>query len=171
MNRKGEINVRILLTIFIGIIVALILLQGISPYLGQARNSVAAINYTYAFVNDSAYHDMAGQELLSTPIVTNASADAKVIDPGNYTIDEGVSATTGVKTIQFNWSTLSERSGLSGASMGDINISYTYGADGYIDNSAGRSMVLLIPIFAALAVLVFTLYPTLRSDILNKFGK
>lgn len=168
MNKKGQLNIGAFLTIFIGIIVALILLGGISPFLGVTRNSVTAVNHTYTIANTTTPTDLAGQELLSTPIVTNATADADVITAtGNYIIDEGISATTGLKTVQFVWDVAgSNRSGMTA-----INISYDYGADGYIENSAGRSMVLLIPIFAALAIIVFALSPTLRSDILNKLGK
>ncbi len=75
--------------------------------------------------------DLIGQELLSVPTVINRTG-AEVITTGNYTIAEGVSTSTGVKTI-----ILTTKAGSVYASK-DVNISYTYGPDGYVDDTGNN---------------------------------
>jgi len=164
MNKQGEVGIMAFLIVFIGIITALVLFQGLSPFLSTLRDTATASNVTYTLPN-STTTDLTGQELLSTPTVTNSTDVMGPISAGNYTIDEGVSATTGLKTIQFTWAAASEDAGQT-----PMNLTYDYGADGYLDNSAGRSIVGLISIFAALAIAVIALSPTLRSDVIGKLG-
>ena len=106
--------------------------------------------------------DLTGQELFGTP--TTVFANGTAYNVANFTIDEGVSTTTGVKTIRLTSVANVYEAGEN------INITYTYGDDGYIDNSGARSMAALIVIMFALAIAVVVLEPTLRSGILNKFG-
>lgn len=163
-NNRGQITITTFLVAFIGIITALVLFQGLSPFIGSTTGTQTLTNGTYTIANGSTV-DLVGQELLSTPVVTN-DTELSLIAAANYTIDEGVSATTGLKTIQFTWASDSEIAGQT-----PVNISYNYGADGYIESSGGRSIALLIPLFAALAIFVIALSPTLRSGIIERFGK
>lgn len=169
MNKKAQaqIGLGVIMVTFIAILVGVILFQAIAQEAGKATTS-SVYNTTSGSAAitcpaDTITIDLEGQELLSTPLVRNASGDL-VIQSGNYTIDEGVSTTTGVKTIRYT-AIGSEFAGNT------LNISYDYGRDGYIDNSGGRAMAGLIAIFFALAVAVIALTPTLRSGVLNMMGK
>lgn len=162
MNKKGQDSLNymgLIVGIFVTIIVALALFQASAGNLDKAVNTFYLGNTTYTAAADGVTIDLQGQELLSTPLVQNATSGAAVPST-NYTIQEGVSATTGVKVIQYT--------GLVGAFEGEsINISYTYGDEGYIEDSGGRGIANIILVFAALAVAVVTLIPSLRSGVMD----
>tara|TARA_Y100000310_G_C20584918_1_gene764884 strand:- start:762 stop:1265 length:504 start_codon:yes stop_codon:yes gene_type:complete len=167
MNNKGEMGIGVILVAFIGIIVGVTLFITVAQTVGDSTNSIVAgvgaqANVSITGPADGVTIDLTGQDLLSTPAVSNETDGT--IGAGNYTIAEGVSETTGVKSIQYT------AIGSEYATE-PLNITYTYGPDGYIENSAGRSIALLIPIFAALAIAVLALVPTLRSDLLRLIGK
>lgn len=155
MDRKGEINTAVVLTGFIGILVALILLQGIYPYIGTATNTVTMVNQTFTTPAAGSTVDLVGQEILSTPIVINRSSGT-VVPSTNYTIGERVSPVDGLKRVYY------KSEGGVFNSVG-VNISYTYGPEGYIEDASGRSVAGLIAIMAALAVVVFTIGMVLKE--------
>lgn len=154
--KKGQVGMGLVLVAFVAIIVALALYTGALPFIGTATNTQVLVNQTFTSPAASGSTvDLVGQELLDTPIVTNATG-ALLIEDANYTIAEAVSAVDGLKRITYTADT---------AEFNDqeLNVSYSYGAEGYIDNSGGRSIATLIAIFAALAVAVIALVPTLRG--------
>lgn len=167
MNNKAEVGMGMLLTVFVGIVVSLVLLQAAAVFQGQAVNTVSLVNKTYTAPAVNSTIDLMGQELLTTPIVTNASGNATtgVITTGNYTIAEGVSSTDGLKRIRY---TTKDTSTFASKS---VNISYDYGAEGYIDDAGGRTMATLIILLAALAIAVFALVPTLRNGVIDLISR
>lgn len=161
MDKKGQLSVGVILVAFVGIIVALALYQGIFGFIGQTTSSevynTTAGSAALVVPADGATTDLTGQELLDTPLVINATG-GETVPSTNYTIAETISATDGLKRISYT-----AVGGLyEGAS---VNVSYTYGAEGYVDSGAGRSIVLLIPILAALAIGLIALGPTIKSGI------
>ena len=158
MNNKAQINVGTILIIAIGIIVALVLMQGISPQMGQATNTLVMNNVTFTAPAIGSCIDLRGQELLSTPVVKNATVVDAVVPTTNYTITEAISSVDGLKRIKYCT--------VGAEGVGAKNISYTYGPEGYIEDSGSRSVASLIWVFAALAVLMFVLWPVLKE----KFG-
>lgn len=170
MNKKGQatLQVGIILSVFIAVLVGLILLTDVAGFVGTTRNTQTqndTIDGTSTTTPaNGATIDLPGQELLSTPIVMNASGTAETITSDNYTIAEGVSATTGLKTIQFT------TVGTEIDAMA-VNISYTYGADGYIESSGGRAIAGLIILFFALGIGVIALMPTMRDRLFDIIGK
>jgi len=158
MNKQGQINVQMMMGIFITILVALVLIVPIAQYVGSTTYTESAVNTTYTAGAEGVAVDLAGQELLNTPVVTNAS-DGTLVDSNNYTIDEGVSATTGLKTIRYTSAAGSWNQNQT------VNITYQYGDDGYIESSGGRSIASLIVLFSCLAVGVVALWPTLKSGL------
>jgi len=169
---KDGINIAVIITIFIGVLVGLVLLPTTAQYVGITsntivQNSTSGQGTTYTaptWAEGGTTIDLVGQELLSTPIVRNSTTDGIVFAAANYTIAEGISATTGLKSIQFT----SNNASLDGLTL---NISYEYGADGYIDNGGGRAIAGLIPLFFALAIALIMLIPTARSKVLEMIGK
>lgn len=137
----------------IAIIVGLVLLQPSASNVAKAtqtyfRNST----FTAPAVNGTI--DLVGQELISTPLVINATSNT-VISSGNYTIGERVSPTDGLKRIYFKTLDGATVTGFNGKG---VNISYTYGDEGYIDDGAGRSIAGLIIILASLALAVVVMF-------------
>lgn len=155
-NRKGEITVAIILLTFISILVGLILLQGTFPFIGASTNSFTLTNRTVTGGGGGVTTDLVGQELLDTPIVTNRTGQ-QVVGAGNYTIAERISTVDGLKRITYtpssngNWNTTA------------VNVSYLYGQEGYIDDAGGRGVTNLIPIMAAMALIMAAVAMVLKE--------
>jgi len=164
MNKKAQMdNLGMIMTIFITVLVGVVLFQTVAQEAGTGSAEATVTNASVTAVAAGTNVDMDGQELLDTPVVTNSSGQLQTVTV-DYVIDEGVSATTGVKTVQYR--------GVSGnASSQAMNVTYTYGVDGYIDSSGGRAMASLIAVFFALAIAVVALTPTLRSGLLERMGR
>jgi|TARA_Y100000310_G_scaffold159030_1_gene158446 hypothetical protein len=168
MDRKGQatLTIGIILMTFVTILVGVILFQAIAQEAG--KTSATAVYNTTAGSDaitapaQGASIDLEGQELLGSVIVRN---DTYIIAADNYTVTEGVSTTTGVKTILFTTSATGTIAGQS------LNISYPYGADGYVTSSGARGVIGIIAIFFALAIAIVALVPTLRSGVLQGFGR
>lgn len=162
MKKKGEITTGIMISVFVGVIVALVLLTAVSPYIGQTSQTQTMSNVTFTPSGDlGTYVDLRGQELIGTPIVTNASSK-DVIPASNYSIVERISSVDGLKRIGI---TIYDSASTWNAS--NINVSYTYGMEGYADSGGARSIILLIMTFAVLSVLVFTIYPVIKDRFLD----
>ncbi len=167
MNKKAQVEgvLGAILVMFIGVLVGLILFQAVAQETGRSLNTLvfndSSDGSTTTLGANGTRLDLTGQDLLSTPVVTNITSGI-VVQAGNYTIDEVVSTSTGVKTISYLVLTPEYASQ-------EVNITYTYGPDGYIDNAAARSIVPLITIFFALAIAVIALSPTMRGALSDMF--
>jgi hypothetical protein len=164
MNSKGQIGLGMFLIAFIGIIVAVTLFQTVAQDVGKVTSTytATAAQYTPAAAESSV--DLTGQELVTLTAVVNDSGDYDC--ESNFTIAEGVSPRTGTKRV-----IMTSVATYSSAFCGKVNVTYTYAPEGYIDNSAGRSIALLIPILAALAIMVIALVPSLRSGVMDMLKK
>jgi hypothetical protein len=160
MKNKGEITTGIMIVTFIGVIVAMVLLQAVSPFIGQVSQVQTMTNATFTPVNGS-WIDLRGQELIGTPIVTNKSV-AVVIPATNYTIAERISSVDGLKRIGFY---ISDGGNAANWSRNPINISYTYGMEGYADDAGARVMTDMIVLLSVIAILMFVLYPILKEKL------
>jgi len=159
MNRKGEGEVSMILVVAISLIAGLVIYGAIVSEVGKMTTTSMIYNQTYTAPATGVVIDLDGVELIGTPIVYNEST-GDVVPTSNYTIDEGISATTSQKTIRYT--------SLGGLydSVG-INVTYERGNDGYIAGSGARSMVALIAVFAALALAVVALTPVFRSGVMD----
>jgi len=160
MNRKGEITVGTSILLFVGIIVALAIFSAFPA-------SVAQITQTSNVVNQSVTAPAAGStstilsgQAVSNVIVINASS-GNVIPASNYTITNYV-VSNGVVVNTFTSNT-----GLLGFQSRAINVSYTMEPFGYATDSGTRAIIPLILVFAALAIAVFVIVPSLRDGIVN----
>lgn len=160
MNRKGQ-GLTILL-VFVGIIVALAMYQGLDPFMGQATGTATLTNSTFTSPAAGSTIDLTGQELLSTPIVSNRTGQA-VVPASNYTIEERISTVDGLKRITYT----SRAGPMAGQA---VNISYSYGREGYIEDAGGRGIANLIPLFAALAVALIALSAIYKDKIMDAIG-
>lgn len=149
MERKGQITVGAILVGFIGILVGLILMQGAFPFIGAATNTYSLSNRTFTAPASGSTIDLVGQELLSTPTVTNRT-NGVVVPASNYTISERISPVDGLKRIYY------QSNGGQFNSVA-VNVSYDYGQEGYIDDAGSRAVTGLIPIMMALAVIAAAL--------------
>jgi len=174
MNKRGEmkagLGIGLLIMTAITVIVGLILMQGSATNVGQTST-------TYTFEQDDggnfnitigaagAIQDLVGQDLIGTATVVNASGDA-VDCSANFTVSEGVSTTTGVKTII---GTTAPTGSVSWCAI--MNVTYTYGPDGYINDAASRTVTTLILLFMALSIAVIALIPVTRDKLFDIIGR
>lgn len=148
MNDKGFIGVGTFIALFIGIIVAMILILPSANNVALSTDAQAIANVTFTAPAAGSSIDLVGQELLDTPIVTNASTaggNGVVVPASNYTIEEAVSSVDGLKRIRYT-SNAGWQAGKA------VNISYSYGAEGYMDDAGSRAIFDLVVVFGALAV-------------------
>ncbi len=169
MRKKGQsdFGIGMILVTFIAILVGVILFQAVAQQAGASTNT-ALINISSEADNtgritvpaDGIFVDLVGQEIITTPVVIMSNGTA--IPATNFTITEGVSTTSGVKTIRY----LAIGSSFTGVAL---NASYEYGPDGYIENGGARAITGLIALFFALGIAVVALTPTMRQGVLDMF--
>jgi len=139
---------------FLGIIVALSLLPAIAENHNTLTTTRTASNVTYTSPALNGVIDLEGQELIGTALVTNATGGTLITS--NVTVDEGVSATTGLKTVQLT--VTGDTFGTDDLTAVSLNVSYTYGPEGYADSQGARGMAGLIVLFAGLGLMGFVVF-------------
>ena len=147
MNKTGSIGA--LIVFFIGVIVALAILPAIADGQSTMTSQVTG-NETITTPANGSWIDLVGQELFGTPVVYNQSSGT-LITGTNYTIEEGISSVDGKKTVRY-------KSGTDEYSNVGVNVTYTYGAEGYVDDRGGRSIAGLIVLFAAIGLMGFAIF-------------
>lgn len=157
-KKKGQTvgGIGTVILMFVLIVVGIALVTPVFQTQGTMTDSITLTNATYTSPANGATIDLIGQSLLSTPVVHNAT-DGAIVPATNYTIAEGVSTSTGVKTIQL---TVDDATWASKS----VNVSYVYGADGYIDSAGGRAIADNIGLFAVLALVAGVLFYFVREN-------
>ena len=160
---KEELGLGMIMTIFITVVVGTVLLIAVA----QSAGVVSQEGYSNGTTTGGqqivpgvlgTVTCLTGQEILgATPTVANATA--AYLAP-NYTISEGLCPTTGVKSVLYT------QDSNNGTTL-TYNVTYSYGVDGYADNSGARGITTLIVIFMALAIAIVVLVPVLKSGVLE----
>jgi len=153
MNNKAQASVGLLIAVGIGVIVALVMFQAAAQEVGKSTTTETITNALYTGPASGSCIDLKGQEILSTPVVTNRT-DGVTIPATNYTISERVSSVDNLKRIGYC------TKGTFG--VGVINVTYTYGPEGYAEDSATRSIVGIIVLLGAIAIAI-SVMPAVRS--------
>lgn len=165
-NKKGQIGFGAILIAFIGVIVGITLFTVVAQTVGTSTSTVDVANQSISSVNGTtlaASLNLNGSAI-SNVVVYNATTSATMtVSSGNYTVYNH-QVKNGAQTVVFNVSADAIYQGEN------WKISYTYEPTDYV-GGAGRSMALLIPIFFALLIAVIALEPTLRSNVLEAFGR
>lgn len=163
MNKKGQIaSVGMIIIVAVTLIVGAILFTAIAQESGKSTATDTLTNYTItAAANGSSTYITAYKHLTVTSI-TNGTTGG-VIAAGNYTVTNNV-VYNGNLAVKVDTAAASEYGEETWAING-VGQPLTY-----ISDSAGRSIVPLIAIFFALAIVVVALTPTLRSGIIDAFS-
>lgn len=137
---------KMIFTIFIGAIIAVVFLASIGNSVFEQTNTGTATNvsFTGAAINTSLA--LEGRELI---------VGTSVINGTNITLISGgvILATGTVNGVQTVTVTINDTAtALVGTLM---NATYTFNPDGYLSDSGSRSITNLIVLFGALAILVF----------------
>jgi hypothetical protein len=158
---ESDMNVMgIILIAFVAIVVGLAFYQSIVSYVGQVTgvSLTTSVNATVPVTAVGVITELPGQELVSTIYVVNRTT-GETIGAANYSLYECVKTSSSMKGICY-------KPLVAGQAQG-VNITYSYYPEGYIDDAGGRSLALLIPIFAALAIAIVALVPALRSGVMD----
>ena len=150
-NKKGQ-SVGLVLVIAIGVIVALVLFQAAAGQAGKSTSTSTLSEGQYTLPANGACKDLVGQELLDTATVTNKSSGTTF---GNVTVKERVSSVDGLKRIGICTDGTAWDSDTSNGRT--VNITYTYGPEGYVGDSGARAIVGIIILLGAIAIAVFAL--------------
>lgn len=166
MDKRGEkvgLGLGTFLSLFIAVLVGLVLIPAVGVFTGQATNTNTNSNETITAPDVNVTIDITGQSLLNTAIVFNGSSQVQLAS-SDFRIDEGVSTNTGLLSIQYT--------SLSAPFANrTVNLTYDFGADGFVDNAGARSLVGLIILFMALSIAIIALSPIMKNGLFDLVGK
>ena len=160
-NKKGQLNISMVILVAVGLIVGLVILQAASQYVGSTNEQTSYVNASYTTPALNAYTDIEGcQEVIGSYIIINSTSNTSV-STGNTTLVERV-GDDGLKTVSIYQTAAPYASK-------PVKITFTCAEDGYIDDGGARSVASVIVIFCAVAIVIFALIPSVRNSILERF--
>lgn len=163
MNRKGQVNVGLIIIVSIALIVGALLFRVVAQEVGLSTN-LATINRTISSASAGDQYNFTDLRSLGSVTATNATDGAAILS-GNYTTASNqVINGALVATLTLNASSEMD-------TFDWFVVSTTAQPTGYVDNAGARAVSTLIVIFFALAVAVVALEPTLRSRVLEAMGR
>ncbi len=153
--------------VFVGAIIAATLIVGIANQVTGVTTLFQANNVTYTAptlnFSEGGFTALEGrQHTNGTQIVSNATGAITSGPVQNFTLVSERSPTSGLQTVMLIMNTSTHANGT------DVNVTYEYQPDGYIRESGGRSITLLIVIFSALAVLIFVIVVFVKEGSMGK---
>ena len=152
--------------IFIGAIITIVLLGSIADQIFGETNTITITNVTVTAAAVNTTLDITGRDILTIIEIYNATNATIQSYIGNGTnIQSGISTTTGLRSVQFILNDTGAGPSIAGTT---VNISYTANPDGYLSDSGSRSIANLIPLFSALAILIFLLVVLIKEGTLGK---
>lgn len=163
MNSKGQIGgIEVIMTVFISVIAGLVLYGAVVQIVGESTTTYEVVNHSVT-ATAGAVVNLPGEATIGTVTVLNSTSFG-TIDPNLYVVASN-QVVNGLLTATITINT-------TGVDLNDAgwDVSYTAEPEGYVGGT-GRSMALLIPIFAALALAIAALSPTFRNGVLDLIGK
>ena len=148
-NKKGQMSIGMIVILFVGIIVAIALFNPIVDTTGQMTNlrTETLFNVTTASVNESV--TLTGRELVGAMIVVNASNPSDV-----WTANFETVSTNNLGRLAILLKT-TDAAVTAGQDEELASVTYTYKPQGYSDSSGARSIINLVVVFSAIAILGF----------------
>jgi len=153
----SKMNIAFIVMIFVGAIVAATIIVNIADQTNLLTNTFPATNTTVTVPAVNATTDLTGRELLTEIEIVNATG-ANNTDIVGLFLRTGT-GTNGLRSVQLVANDTA--SGIVGVS---VNTSYTYNPDGFVSTAGGRSITNLIPLFAALAIVIFIIVMLFKSE-------
>ncbi|KKN65945.1 hypothetical protein LCGC14_0476480 [marine sediment metagenome] len=149
-----------IIAVFVGVIIAAVLLTSISDSIFNQTNTFTLTNESVVVGAVNVSVATTGRDLVGVGLVTNSTNASQ----GQFTgliISDGL--ISGSKTIFITANdTATDQVGET------VNVSYTYNPDGYLTDSGTRSIATLIILFGALAALIFTIVVFIKNGSLGE---
>jgi hypothetical protein len=147
--------------VFIGAIITLVLIGIIADQVTD-RTRLATINNATITVPATANTtlELTGRDLVSRISITNRTNITSDLLNEGLALEDGIGS-NGLKTVRLRTNDSASVFGYLGAA---VNVSYTYNPEGSVrDNSGAASITLLITMFSALAIMIFTIVVFVKS--------
>ncbi len=165
VNTSFKSDGKMIFLMFFGLIIAATLIVPISDSVAGGTETITITNVTVTGATVNISLSVEGRELITQIEIYNASnTDAAT----NSLIGSGGSLQTGFGSDGLREVQLILNDSAAAFAGEDVNISYTANPDGYISNSGGRSITILITLFAALAALVFVIVVMFQNENFRK---
>ena len=164
-KKKGQMGFGAILMTFVAVIVGITLFVIVAQDVGTTTSTVtlANVSTTSAVVNGSPFY-ITGYKQIDNLVFYNTSGDA-LVPSTNYTQTNNF-VYNGQEVVKIDVYS----NNAYAFNVYKWNMSGTAYPTTYV-GGAGRSVALLIPIFFALLIAVIALEPTLRSNVLEAFGR
>ncbi len=157
-----------ILMVFVGVIIAATFIASIGTDIVGITETTDTVNGTFTLCSTvNCTIDITGRELVagSTSSFTNATGTQSGAIT-RFALTEGFGS-SGLTSIQVLLNDTAFDEAYGGVT---INITYSYEPDGFVDGGAG-SITTLILIFAALAIVIFTLISFMKTGSLGVLMK
>ncbi len=164
MNKKGQVNVGVIIVAFVTIVVGVALLVVVAQQVGQTRDTVAIVNRTLGVADNATTVYITDIRSISDIVIYNESG-TEIVPANNYTVTNNV-----VNEGALAVSVLPDGSNNLAFQGYTWTISGTAQPLTYVSDGGSRSIVTLIVIFFALAIAVAALYPVMKDSILQYFS-
>jgi hypothetical protein len=165
-KKKGQGDfgmVGILIVTAVTIIIGLVLFQISAQLIGTTTNTEAVANLTLGVADNDTTVYLTGYQAFSDVVIYNSTTS--VVEATNYTV---------TNNVVYNGALVTTVVPISPADQGYTGyewfISGTAQPTTYVANSASRSIISIIVIFLALAVLVVAMRPVLEGPLKDMLG-
>lgn len=150
----------LLIAIFVGVIIATVLVTQIANDITAQRNTYTIVNETVTTPAVNTTLSLTGRELVGDILITNMTDEfSDQFDTSDRVVD-------GLRTVAI---TSNDTTNLTeSSSSASLNVSYTYRPDGYLPTATDRSIGGLIPLFAVIGILIFTIVMLIKSGSLGR---
>lgn len=150
--------------VFVGAIIALVLIFVIADQVNLTTTTIEEVNTTVTANAPNVTLDVRGRQLISSINIFNTTNISQNLgERFGASLQTGISTTSGLLSVQLVFND----TGVNFEGE-EVNVSYTANPDGYISDSGGRSVTKLILIFAALAILIFTVVVFIQFGFLGE---
>ena len=148
--------------IFVGALIGVVILIAIANQINLNTNTRSTTNETVTLGAVNATTDITGRTLLTRVAVTNATEPTSDIPV--LALATGVSTTSSLESVQIVSNDTGQDQGYTSGTT--VNVSYSYEPDGFV-RGAANPVVLLILIFASLAILTFVIAKLMGGSLSN----
>ncbi|KKK47751.1 hypothetical protein LCGC14_3152030 [marine sediment metagenome] len=159
MARELQGDGKAVFVFFIGAIITIVFLASIADNIFTQTNTASNTNLTVTVLAINTSLAIEGRDLIAEISIINSTNIS--LEFQGLILSDGI--LNGVKTV-----TLTANDSAVDLVGDEVNISYTYNPNGYIDSAGGRSIAALILIIGALAILVFGIVVFIKNGTLGR---
>ena len=162
MNKKGQVNVGVIIIAFVTIVVGVALLVVVAQQVGLTKDTIAIANQSLGAADNSTTVYLTSIRAISSVVIYNESG-TEIVPADNYTVTNNV-VNEGALAVSVLPAANAEYHGFT------WTISGTGQPLTYVPDGGSRGIITLIVIFFALAIAVAALYPVVKDNLLDAFG-